>query len=49
MIIECTPKELKELLQKETPVAATTSVKFDVNQHLNQCLANHDKQPKDAK
>ncbi len=26
MKIECTPQELKELIQKETPVAVTTDV-----------------------
>ena len=45
MKIECTPQELKELIEskKETPVAGTTDVtiKLDGKNILN-CLENHD-------
>ncbi len=32
MKIECTVEELKELIKRETPVAATTDVKLTDNQ-----------------
>lgn len=43
MVIECTPKELKELLQKETPVAGTTSATLTIEgKEIAKCLKNHD-------
>lgn len=43
MIIKCTPKELKELLQKETPVDGTTSATLSIEgKEIAKCLKNRD-------
>ena len=38
MKIECTPQELKELMQKETPVVVTTDVSKSIIKAVNQLL-----------